>query len=133
MDNKNYKKITSTEILDIYRIDYGVILEVHKYIPKVQVYGIYNKRKCLKLANNIYQTKEDLKLGNNEIIANGSYIIKDILIEKVINIDEYKFELKLSGGSLYGDIEKFSKYINVIQEITDSYHKEKVVKNEKEY
>lgn len=112
----NIKLIEQSEYIDIYRIDYGVILRVVK-CRRVGLCCNFNKRKNKRLANDCYKI-----INQEEEHCNvGDVILNNCIVEKVDDPKDYTYELKISGGELLGNAISMTWYTNRINEVIAKY------------
>lgn len=113
-----------TDHLDVFRIKDGVLLKVYKCTVISYVYNDFNKRKCEKLAENIYKTKQDIQLrsfSGETIIPAGSVIVENCWVEKIDNFKDFRIELKTTSDAFSGDMADIYKYFGQINKILESY------------
>lgn len=110
--------IEQSEYIDVYRLDYGVVLRVLKCTYIKSCYG-FNKRKAEKLAKNCYRITTEDEID----CAKGDVILEDFIVKKIDNPKDYIYELKISGGTLPGDAISMMCYTNMINEIISKYNK----------
>lgn len=114
----NIELIEQSEYIDVYRLDYGVVLRVLKCTYIKSCYG-FNKRKAEKLAKNCYRITTEDEID----CAKGDVILEDFIVKKVDNPKDYIYELKISGGTLPGNAISMTWYTNMINEIISKYNK----------
>ena len=118
------KQIIKTDYLDVFRIKDGVLLKVYKCNVISHIYCDYNKRKCTKLADNVYETKEPIILrafGGENVIPAGAGIVENSWVEKLSDYRDFMIQLKTTGDCFSGDISAIKKYWNDIDSILESY------------
>lgn len=113
----NIELIEQSEYIDIYRIDYGVILRVVK-CRRVGLCYNFNKRKNKRLANDCYKI-----INQEEKHCNvGDVILNSCIVEKVDDPKDYTYELKIAGGELSGNAISMTWYTNRINEVIAKYN-----------
>lgn len=118
------KQIIKTDYLDVFRIKDGVLFKVYKCKVIRHIYCDYNKRKCTKIADNVYKTKEPITLrvfGGESVIPTGAGIVEDSWVEKLNDYNDFTFQLKTTGGYFSGDMLTIKRYWDDINNILESY------------
>lgn len=122
---ENMETIQLHEIKDIIRIEYGVILEVHKYrrVPNSPYVHIDSKDTgVVKGCKGLRILKEDYKVKYNETtLSKGTYVYGNLFVEPETNVDNFRFEVKTSGGSMYGSCSEVTKTLSTISRLIESY------------
>ena len=113
----NIALIDQSEYIDIYRIDYGVILRVVK-CKRVGLCHDFNKRKNKRLADGCYEIT-NIKEENCNV---GDVILNNCIVEKVYDPKDYTYELKIASGEILGNAISMSWYTNRIDEIIAKYN-----------
>ena len=113
----NIELIEQSEYIDVYRLDYGVVLRVLKCTYIKSCYG-FSKRKAEKLAKNCYRITTEDEID----CAKGDVVLEDFIVKKVDNPKDYIYELKISGGTLPGDAISMMCYTNRINEVVAKYN-----------
>ena len=109
--------IDQSDYIDIYRIDYGVILRVVK-CKRVGLCYDFNKRKNKRLADNCYEIT-NIEEKNCNV---GDVILHNCIVEKVDDSKDYTYELKIASGELLGNATSMTWYTNRINEIIAKYN-----------
>lgn len=109
--------IEKSEYLDIYRIDYGVILRVIKCKP-IKYCGDFNKRKNKRIAKDCYEITNPGELRCNI----GDVILNNCIVGTPLRPIDYRCELKVSGGELLGSPKGMLEYTKRLEEIISKYN-----------
>lgn len=118
-----YEVIQKHEYQDIYRIQYGCLLKVNKYINGQSgwLYGdkIKGKSKKVNGIKNCFILSQDIQ-DWNQVYKKGT-ILLDTRPIILVNKNQYWIELKFSGGTFVGDIEEYSNFKDKIDLILSEY------------
>jgi hypothetical protein len=122
------QKIQAHFLQDIYRLKEGVILEVNKFKSgkwfsesSIKHSSQKIKKKKLQGISKTYEFQEDVELYDGTILPKGTYLFGSSIVAPISRTQEYRIELKLSGGSLMGDMELHRKLYREIESIMSSY------------
>lgn len=121
------EQITQNDLLEEYRVKYGIILKVNKY---KKLHGeeyvsselkSRNAKKKVKGLYQIYQLKKDITFDNGKTLKEGQYVYNMwsdtcTLVEVVTDPKDYHYEVKCSGGTIEGNLESVSNVLNSIND-----------------
>lgn len=119
------EQIQSHEIKDIFRIKQGVILEVHKYRRKPNTSYVHSidskKTKIVRGCKGLKVLKEEHSDKYGGVQPIGTYIYGSLLVEPETDVNNFKFEVKTSGGSIYGSDKEIIETLETINNIIKRY------------
>jgi hypothetical protein len=122
MDGDNLEKIQDHEIKDIYRIRDGLLVEVSKYNNLGYRLGSGFKAKGVRGCKGLKVLIEDFEdKYYKKIFKKGTYIYYDSPVEVLTDVNSYKYEIKSSGGSIYGSELELDKVLENINKIFKLY------------
>jgi len=120
------EKIKSHPIMDIWRVREGLLVEVLKY-KSTSVSRTLNgaKTKIVRGCSGLKELKEDWVISSSgEVFPAGTLFLHGTPVEPLTDPKEFKFDIKSSGGSIYGTPVEISNVLNHIQQILASYKEE---------
>lgn len=124
------EKLQAHDLEDIYRLEYGVILEVRKYETNKDIGHIWDvkrshkdKVKAVKGIKRCFEVIKEIppKYSTDKTFPVGTIILNDWAVKAVKDPSKFKYELKFSGGSYFGEKHKLLKLFALVHEITKSY------------
>ncbi|MBU7316006.1 hypothetical protein [Paenibacillus oleatilyticus] len=116
------EKIQSHEIKDIWRIQEGLLVEVHKY--KTLGYHIHSKKseKRVKGCKGLTILTEDYTDSYyKKTIPKGTLFYYSSPVEPVTDRNLFKIEIKSSGGSILGTITETEKVLRDLESLIKQY------------
>lgn len=110
------------EYQDIYRLEFGVLLKVNKFMRENYVSAYYFKEKLKKVPGlkNCYIVAETI-YGYEDKYEKGTIIFENYIITPTNDPSKFFIELKFSGGSYTGDIGKIKSFTELIEEVINYY------------
>jgi hypothetical protein len=119
------EKIQSHDIKDIWRVQDGLLIEIHKYERLgYSVYGSKAKMKIVRGCKNLKELKEDYTdTYYKKTYPKGTLVYGSTPVRPITDVSQFKAEIKSSGGSVYGSIEEIEKVLKSIEKILDEYKK----------
>lgn len=111
--------ISTHEIMDIIRIEAGILIEIHKFDYKNGWLWTADCKKHLKKLSGVkngYVIKEDFTYREEEF-KKGEYILEHCRVAPLTDKDLFRVELKCAGGS----IRKSFKQMNELFECITNY------------
>lgn len=124
--------VAKTEYQDIYRITYGVLLIVDKFVFDRQ-YGRYCRLYGRDTKTKSYAKGTDLKILKIDTVHHEGYgddskaytVPKNTILYygspvKLANKSEWNFKIKTTGESFSGDINEINKLIDEIKSIINN-------------
>ncbi|MBA4495128.1 hypothetical protein ACFO25_10055 [Paenactinomyces guangxiensis] len=109
--------VRESEYIDVYRIENGVILEVRKYMRTGwRVWHSPKYSEPIEGTPGAYRLKRKYK-----DLPKGTVIIDGFPVETIKEPDNFETELRLSGGVLYGTIDKHARIYTLILDILNDY------------
>lgn len=117
------EQIQTHDFVDKYRIKDGLILEVNKY---KRLYNVYIHRnelgKVVRGCKDLRVLKEDYYDSYRDVtVPAGTFMYQGGFIGKADSVSDYRYELKSSGGSIYGSSEDMFEILEAVEHILNSY------------
>jgi hypothetical protein len=126
MDQDKYTVIESNEIIDVYRISYGVLLVVKKY-EHAGLYGHFynseNNKGLLKRYKDIkkcYYTTREL-ITSYEVVPAGTIVYGYEAVRKIEDPAKFYFEVKTTGNCFGGTIDEIKVMNQTIIDLIEGY------------
>lgn len=117
------EKIQSHDVKDIWRLREGLLLEVHKY-ENIRYVSVDKKYlKVVRGCKGLCELREDFTDTYNKITySKGDLIYGNFHISILIDSSYFRFEIKSSGGSVYGSGSDIDEVLNNIKIIISTYN-----------
>ncbi|AGR46649.1 hypothetical protein vBBak6_100 [Bacillus phage v_B-Bak6] len=111
----------SHELIDKYKIQDGLIVEVLKYESLGGYY--YNKLPSKRLSGCKGGTvlTEDYTDNVGRVLPKGTTFLGTTPVRPITNVDEFRFEIRVSGGCIHGEAYQIESVLNDIQYLIKSY------------
>lgn len=109
---------------DVYRIQEGLLLEVRKYkeVRGYYLYDIKDKSKSVKGCSGARELTQKYVSKSGEItFEKGTYFMGAVPIKPTSDPEEFRIELRSSGGIIGGTIEDMQDVTNKVQIILRGY------------
>lgn len=116
------EQIQSHEVKDIWRIREGLLVEIHKY--KSLGYHIHSKKeeKRVKGCKGLTElTKEYTDSYYQKTFPKGTLFYHGSPVEPVTDPQQFKIEIKSSGGSIWGSINEVNVVLKDINTLVGKY------------
>ncbi|AKQ08266.1 hypothetical protein PP655_gp074 [Bacillus phage PBC4] len=115
------KQTQAHELVDKYKIQDGLIVEVLKYESLGGYY--YNKLPSKRLAGckGGSVLTEDYEDGVGRVLPKGTMFLHTSPVRPITNVDDFRFEIRVSGGCIQGKHYQIEKVLNQIQYLIKSY------------
>jgi len=115
------KQTQSHELVDKYKIQDGLIVEVLKYESLGGYY--YNKLPSKRLTGCKGGSilTEDYEDGVGRVLPKGTMFLHTSPVRPITNVDEFRFEIRVSGGVIQGDSHAIESALKDIKHIINSY------------
>ncbi|MCP1185017.1 hypothetical protein [Paenibacillus sp. 1781tsa1] len=118
------EKIQSHAIKDIWRVREGLLLEVHKFKTLGHCW-IRSKKsvKQIRGCKGLTELKEDYcDSYTKKTYPKGTLIYNTVPVEPEMNKNNFKFEIKSSGGSIFGkNSEEIKEILDDIEKAINAY------------
>lgn len=114
--------VSQHELLDVLRVEQGIILEVHKHkMIDGWIYSSDYKNKATKVKGirNCYQVKERFE-SRGTVFEVGDYILRDFKTIALKDTNDFTIELKSSGGSILKSLDGMERLFKKIQDYIDN-------------
>ncbi|UUV46534.1 hypothetical protein [Bacillus phage vB_BanS-Thrax3] len=117
------EKIKSHAIADVWRVKEGLLVNVYKYkgISKKYCTIPTSKTKVVRGCTGLRALKEDYTTSDGETFKAGTFVLNTSPVEPLTDVQEFKFDVTSSGGSIYGYINEVERVLHNIQDILDTY------------
>lgn len=118
------EKIQSHAIKDIWRIREGLLLEVHRFKTLGHCWVRSKKSvKQIRGCKGLTELKEDYcDSYTKKTFPKGTLIYNTVPVEPETNKDNFKFEIKSSGGSIFSrNAEEMKNILNDIEKTINTY------------
>lgn len=115
------KQTQAHELVDKYRIQDGLVVEVLKYESLGGYYYGQMKHKRLKGCKGGSVLTEDFTDNVGRLLPKGTLFLDTTPVRPITNFDEFRFEIRSSGGCIHGDGNEIESVLKQIQHIINSY------------